>query len=121
MLIIIVVHVLFRSWLGKRIGCFPPLGVYIVFSHTMKAVLRKEAFRSIPVHWPLGQASKVHDVFSNRGSPSTSGEEPWTEAIVVMLLATLWVPISTILLQPYPSQPSNTRQERKKARGETGL
>lgn len=48
-----------------------------------KLVLKKE-FRSFPAQGSLGSDSKVHDVFRNKDSPSTSGRQP--KAILIFKL-----------------------------------
>lgn len=65
--------------LGRAIGCYLPSGICTVPSGTVKLVLREKTFRSVLVQVPLGPASEVCGVFSDRdilpslGQPRTKG------------------------------------------------
>lgn len=66
--------------LGRTIGCYLPSGICTVPSGTVKLVLREKTFRSILVQVPLGPASEVCGVFSDRDIlPSL--RQPKTKAI----------------------------------------
>ena len=85
--------------MGRTLGCFPPLEVYMVPSATMKAsqlVFRKKAFMSVLAQGPQSSASEVHGVFSNRDLPFIS-RCGWQLRAIVIACNVLGVSWTTLI------------------------
>lgn len=73
------------SCLGRTNSCYLPSGICMVSPGTVKSVLREKTFRSVPVQVPLGPASEVCGVFSNRNLLPSLGQ-PKTKVITCNVL-----------------------------------